>query len=161
MHNYKITESNHLRVSFAKQVMASWTASLFWRSLHIAWPFTSFFHSCMNHFLQSDGLCIKTTRVLHVLPFCWWQVCILEATRNILVLSFLSGLWHLYPAVWPCLLLKDFSLILWPVLRSLYSALFFWRKCYIQGSREGNNKCYVLRQYHYSESSLIIVKLCT
>ena len=104
----------------------------------------------MNRFLQSDGLCIKTTRVLHVLPFCWWQVCILEATRNILVLSFLSGLWHLYPAVWPCLLLKDFSLILKPLLRSLYSALFFWRKCYIQGSREGNSKCYVLPQYHYS-----------
>ena len=160
MHNYKITESNHLRVSFAKQVMASWTASF--REVYTSLDRSR--HSStigMNRFLQSDGLCIKTTRVLHVLPFCWWQVCILEATRNILVLSFLSGLWHLYPAVWPCLLLKDFSLILQPVLRSLYSALFFWRKCYFQGSREGNSKCYVLPQYHYSESSLIIVKLCT
>lgn len=113
----------------------------------------------MNHFLQSDGLCIKTTRVVHVLPFCWWQVCILEAIRNILVLSFLSGLWHLYPAVWPCLLLKDFSSIL--QYSSFYSALFFWQKYCIQGSREGNSKCYMPPQNHYSECSLIIVKLCT
>lgn len=40
-------------------------------------------------------------------------------------------------------------------------SIIFWQKCYIQGSREGNSKCYVLPQYHYSECSLIIVKLCT
>ena len=85
----------------------------------------------MNRFLQSDGLCIKTTRVLHVLPFCWWHVCILEATRNILVLSFLSGLWHLYPAVQPYLLLKDFSSIL--QYTSLYLAIFFLAKVLYPG----------------------------
>lgn len=42
-------------------------------------------------------------------------------------------------------------------------SMIFWRKyyIYIQGSREGNSKCYVLPQNHYSECSLFIVKLCT